>query len=206
MKRENRKLKQISDLKQVGGLQSTGFTSIVPRGSFIKTGDDREISQKKDLLSKMLKINKLLERYLLIKKSDQNDHQFRQKLKTKIPQFESAIKNLKTMKLGLKFDKQDQNLNSAENQEFSVTLNSITGEKQCYSRPGDKEPVKNPEFSESFSKSVKSLLYSIKTDNLSRISNKGFIKELKQNVIASDEKVFEERIETLECLLGQLKD
>lgn len=172
-----------------------------------KQSDNIGIEQRKELLVKLLKTNKLLEKYVSMKKSDPHDPQFRQKLKEKIPQFEYAIKKLKAKKNECKFNSQNQgDQPNFIDKNFTMVLNSTVNDNSYGFKTGNEKSMNNTTCNESFNKSVKSLLNSMKTDNLSRKSDQNYLKELKQNTLAENERIFNEKIGTLEVLLKQLKE
>ena len=168
--------------------------------------DPHNIDQKKELLLKLLKTNKLLEKYVTLKKNDPNNPQFKQKLKEKIPQFEYAIKKLTALKNNCKFN--DHSISDNQpfvDKNFTMVLNSTVNDAYGF-KPGNEKSINNTTCNESFNKSVRSLLNSMKTDNLSRKSDQNYLKELKQNTLAENEKLFEEKIGAIEGLLKMLKE
>lgn len=169
--------------------------------------DNGNLEQKKDLMIKLLKTNKLLEKYVALKKTNSDEPQFKQKLKEKIPQFEYAIKKLALRKNECKFNSQGHSDNQTfVDKNFTMVLNSTVNDNSYGFRVGGEKSFNNTTCNESFNKSVKSLLNSMKTDNLSRKSDQNYLKELKQNTIAENEKLFQEKLESLNALLRQLKE
>lgn len=208
LKMENRKLKQIMDCsprpttKQANNDSGTmGMSS-----SYRTLADNGDIEGKKELLKKILKTNKLLEKYVTLKKTSQGDPEFKKKLKDKLPQFEHAVKKLERMKDSYRFSVTGANeQGSGMDKNFTMMLNSTINES-ANTRFEPKQDGKNANCNESFNKSVKSLLNSLKTDNLSKMSDQNYLRELKQNSLAENEKVFEEKLRNLEVLLAQLKN
>ena len=168
--------------------------------------DQIGIEQRKDLLVKLLKTNKLLEKYVSMKKTTPTDPQFKQKLKEKIPQFEYAIKRLKAKKNECKFNYEHPDQPAFIDKNFTMVLNSTVNDNSYGFKAGGEKSMNNTTCNESFNKSVKSLLNSMKTDNLSRKSDLNYFKELKQNSLAENERIFQEKIENIEILLKQLKE
>ena len=208
LKTENRKIKHLLDANNVtSNIHNIDKQVDVTQGSLSHNRQDSgNIDAKKELFIKLLKTSKLLEKYVSIKKSNAYDQEFKDKIKQKIPQFENAIRKLTARKNEYKFDY--MNVNNTKKQidkNFTMVLNSTVNDTS-YGRGIGEKSFNNTTCNESFNKSVKSLLNSMKTDNLSRKSDQNYIKELKQNSMADNEKLFEDKIETLQSLLRQLKE
>lgn len=210
LKLENRKLKQVMDssprsmLKQ----QVNQDTGIYVMSSTHRTSvDSTNIENKKELLKKILKTSKLLERYVSMKKTNPDDPELGKKLKEKMPQFEYAVKKLEKLKNECKFSAQiSHEANSGDDKNFTMILNSTIKDSTSNAIHDSKNAFNNTTCNESFNKSVKSLLNSLKTDHLSKMSDQNYLRELKQNSLAENEKIFEEKLKNLEHLLSQLKN
>lgn len=208
LKVENRKLKQAMDSaprsmtkKPEQDSMTMGMSS-----SYKTVNDSSDVEGKRELLKKILKTNKLLEKYVAAKKTSGKDPEFAKKLKEKLPQFEYAIKKLEKLKDNYKFhaNVSGEHGNSFD-KNFTMMLNS-TFNTSTNTRLDVQREGKLGDCSESFNKSVKSLINSLKTDNLSKMSDQNYLRELKQNSLAENERVFEEKLRNLELLLAQLKN
>lgn len=167
--------------------------------------DSNENEQKKDLLKKILKTFKLLEKYIALKKSNPDDIELRKKLTVKIPQFETAVHKLIQKKEMLKFSSQSRSFEKeSEPKNFTMIMDSTMKEGKGFVKMNN-SGGDNTTCNESFNKSVRSLLNSMKTDNLSMKSSQQYLKELQQNTMAENEAIFDEKIEAIGGLLQQLK-
>ena len=208
LKTENRKLKHALDANPKSMSKKVEHDSgcMGMSSSYRTSLDTSDIEAKKELLKKILKTNKLMEKYVAQKKANKGDPDFAAKLKEKLPQFEYAIKKLEKLKDACRFvNPQGSEQNSGMDKNFTMLLNS-TIHTSANTRLEAKQDGKNPNCSESFNKSVKSLLNSLKTDNLSKMSDQAYLRELKQNSLAENERVFEEKLRNLDVLLVQLKN
>ena len=209
LKSENRKIKQVLDSSSRSSKSPPvdKVTNFIQNTSHNNNQEGNNVEKKKELMIKLLKTHKLLQRYVSMKKNDPYDSQLKKKLSDKIPQFEHAIKKLKMRKEEFKFySEYSVENNTVIDRNFTMVLNSTVNDN-CYGfKPGGEKSMNNTTCNESFNKSVKSLLNSMKTDNLSRRSDQNYLKELKQNTLAENEKLFQEKIEAIEALLKQLKE
>ena len=208
LKTENRKLKSALDTNPKSMSKKAEHDSgcMGMSSSYRTSLDASDIEAKKELLKKILKTNKLLEKYVAQKKASKNDPEFAHKLKEKLPQFEHAIKKLEKLKDSCKFASgQGGEQHSGMDKNFTMLLNS-TIHTSANTRLEPKPDPKGANCNESFNKSVKSLLNSLKTDNLSKMSDQAYLRELKQNSLAENERVFEEKLRNLDLLLAQLKN
>lgn len=165
-----------------------------------------ETEIKKDLLKKILKTHKLLEKYISSIKNNPYDKELKAKLAQKIPQFTKAITKLKRTKEILKFHSQSRSFekDNSNPKDFTLILDSTAQDGYAFTNLNNKSG--NTTCNESFTKSVRSLLNSMKTDNLSMKSNQQYLKELQQNTMAENEAIFDEKIEAINNLLEELKN
>ena len=207
LKSENRALKRSLDssAKQSSRREAEGHSGGMS-SSHRTCNDGGELEAKRELLKRILKTNKLLEKYVAAKKNSRDDPDFRIKLREKLPQFEAAIRKLERMKESCRFvSAPGSEHNSSLDNNFTMLMNS-TIHTSANTRLELKNDSKGGNCSESFNKSVKSLLNSMKTDNLSKMSDQAYLRELKQNSLAENERVFEEKLCNLGALLAQLRE
>ena len=204
---ENKKLKEIIEENQVKNNNSCAHVKKLQDKCIYESKELILSNKRKDLLSKILKLNKLLEKYTIMKRTEHNNIQFQQKLKEKVPQFEDAIKKIKKMKKDCQFNIQNQNeeQDNISSKATSMTRYKVDNLTNIYNTYG-KNNKNYDSLRESFKNSFKSIPYSLKTDKMSRESDKIFIKELKQNTIAENERIFCEKISSLEYLLKNLEE
>ena len=200
-------LRKMLSTTQTGNVHNKNEDESVKKMSLTKdTIGKNETEIKKDLLKKILKTHKLLEKYISSIKNNPYDKELKLKLEKKIPQFEHAIAKLKHKKEVLKFHSQSRSFekDTSNPKDFTLILDSTAQDGYGFTNLNNKSG--NTTCNESFTKSVRSLLNSMKTDNLSMKSNQQYLKELQQNTMAENEAIFDEKIEAINKLLQQLKD
>jgi hypothetical protein len=156
-----------------------------------------------------------MDKYILLRRKNPADAELRSKITTKIPLFEKAINKLKEKKSLLTFTGQNSSSNSFTNNkgEFAFAINSTTMNE--YSQSHDLAPNISrieersfnnyPDMHDSFTKSVKTLFNSIKTDTFSKHSDQGILNELRHTSYINNESFFDQKMAELECKLHGLK-
>jgi DNA mismatch repair ATPase MutS len=160
----------------------------------------------------IFKVLKQLDKYLLQQTSNPSDNDLRKKIESKIPLFEKAIQKLKERKAMFKFQASDSSRSMNQKADFTLAYNSTMNEYSNIEETGREnsnfEDLSYKNFigiQDSFTKSVKTLFNSIKTDNFSRQSDQSIFNGMKQKALVNNESFIDQKLQELEEKLQTLK-
>jgi hypothetical protein len=155
---------------------------------------------------------KQLDKYLLQHANNPKDPDLRSKIETKVPLFEKAILKLKERKVMFKFHATDSSRSAHHKADFTLAYNSTMNEYSNIEDNGrDRSQYDDLSYKnfigvqDSFTKSVKTLFNSIKTDNFSKQSDQSMFQDLKQKALVNNESFIDEKLLELEEKLQTLK-
>jgi len=155
---------------------------------------------------------KQLDKYLLQQASSPNDNDLRKKIEGKVPLFEKAILKLKERKTMFKFQTTDSTRSLNHKADFTLAYNSTMNEYSNIEETGREhsnfEDLSYKNYigvQDSFTKSVKTLFNSIKTDNFSKQSDQSLFQDMKQKALVNNETFIDEKLRELEEKFQTLK-
>ncbi len=141
-----------------------------------------------------------------------DDEDLKLKIRQKIPTFEKAIAKLKEKRDSFKVKEMTPGRSSCPNGELTMAFNSTMND---YSNMNEGiNNISNIEdnsfknymgMHDSFTKSVKTLFNSIKTDNFSKQSDQSIFQELKQNALVNNQSFINEKFAELDTKIQTLK-
>jgi hypothetical protein len=161
--------------------------------------------KKKDLLKKILRLHRLVEKYANLKKNNSNDKITQEKINEKLPKFVLALQNLNAQKRNLNFE-DNFNIDTKKFLDFDKTNDNtkFLSEKNVELAHRLSLQDNSHNFSENFQKSFKSIFDSLKTDHFSH-HDRTIIKELKQISISSNKNIFEQKLKEIEHFIKIIK-
>jgi hypothetical protein len=167
---------------------------------------------RKTFVRHILQVLKSLDKYILLCNKSPDDQDLKLKVKHKIPTFEKAISKLKAKRASFRPKGTDTGRSSCQNGEFTLAFNSTMNDysniNEGYNNTSHIEDHSYKNYMgahDSFTKSVRTLFNSIKTDNFSKKSDHSLFQDLKQNALLNNESFIDEKFSELDGKLRTLK-
>lgn len=153
----------------------------------------------------IIKVIHQLEKYEKLKKSAPNDLQISAKVAQKIPLFEKAIKKLLEKRASIDFCSLEKIRSPNQKKENTIGFNSTMNEYSNFVQPKGKFVLNNESFktgktvqNDSVFGSLNKMFDSIKTENVSRMSDKQFMNETKMKELVNNSSLVSEKLAELQ--------
>lgn len=168
---------------------------------------------KKKFLMHIIKVIRQLEKYEELKRANPQNVQINEKLAKKIPLFEQAIKKLIEKKNAIQFNQLDKMRSPNPKKENTIAFNSTMNDYSDFGQTKGKYNFNNESFktgknvqNDSGFGSINKMFDSIKTDNMSKFSDKQFMAEMKLNELVNNSALVGEKLVELQMKFEALKN
>lgn len=145
-----------------------------------------------------------IDKYEKLKKHSPNDPTLKQKLAIKIPIFEKAIQKLMEKKASMNFVSLDKLRSPNPKKENTIGFNSTMNDYSDLAAGRTRGPyhesfkMARKDANDSDFASINKMFDSVKTDTVSRMSEKQFISDLKMNELVNDATLVTEKLNELQ--------
>ena len=153
----------------------------------------------------IIKVIRQLEKYEQLKKSAPTDAQISAKIAQKIPLFEKAIKKLLEKRASINFCSLEKIRSPNPKKENTIGFNSTMNEYSNFGQTRGKFMLNNESFktgktvqNDSAFGSLNKMFDSIKTENVSRMTDKQFMNEAKMNELVNNSSLVSEKLAELQ--------
>lgn len=161
----------------------------------------------------IIKVIRQLDKYEALRRGSPHDAGVREKVAKKIPVFEKAIKKLLEKRATLEFQALDRLRSPNPKKENTMGFNSTMNDYSDLLAGRGKGGAANDSFktgknlhNDSDFASLNKMFDSVKTDTVSRLSDKQFLNELKLNELVNNSELVNEKLKELQEKYAALVD